>query len=505
MTRAERIIAFAHRYLRVPEGALVGQSIKLDPFQIDFIKAVYDNPRRQTRRAILSMARKNGKTVLIAILVLAHLVGPEAKQNSQIVSGAMSRDQAAIVFELASKMVMMSPELSKIVRIVPSGKRLHGLLMNTEYRALSAEGKTAHGLSPVVAILDEVGQVQGAQSDFVDAIITSQGAHENPLQLIISTQAANDADLLSIWIDDAKKSDDPSIVCKVYEAPKECDVMDEAGWLAANPALGIFRSTEDVREQATQASRMPSMEATFRNLILNQRVSVNAPFISKSAWLACGGDVCPIEECEELYGGLDLSAKTDLTAFVMLGKRGREWHSYSHFFTPERGLHDRAKKDKAPYDVWVAQGLINAVPGASVDYEYVARYLAELVEGLPLISIAYDRWRMDIMQKELERIGVELPLYEWGQGFKDMAPALDALEGMILNEQLRHGNNPVLTMCAANAVLAKNPAGDRKLEKMKISGRIDGMVALAMAAGVAERLHEVEGDISDFLKNPLVF
>ena len=260
MTRAARIIQFIERHCLTPDGAHVGKPMVLAEFQKQFIRDVYDNPAG-TRRAILSVARKNGKSGLIAGLLLAHLVGPEAKQNSQIVSGAMSRDQAALVFNLASKMVQLSPKLSAIVRIVPSGKRLIGLPLNTEYRALAADGKTAHGLSPVLAILDEIGQVRGPQSDFIDAITTSQGAHEAPLLIAISTQAANDADLLSQWIDDARASQDKRIVCHVYEAPAGCDLLDESAWRAANPALGTFRSLDDLREQLTQAQRMPSMEA----------------------------------------------------------------------------------------------------------------------------------------------------------------------------------------------------------------------------------------------------
>ena len=194
MSRAERVISFIGRYCLTPDGAHVGKPMVLAEFQKQFIRDVYDNPAG-TRRAILSVSRKNGKSGLIAALMLCHLVGPEAKLNSQLISGAMSRDQAALVFNLASKMCQLSPKLSAIVRIVPSGKRLIGLPLNTEYRALAADGKTAHGLSPVLAILDEIGQVRGPQSDFIDAITTSQGAHAAPLLIVISTQAANDADL----------------------------------------------------------------------------------------------------------------------------------------------------------------------------------------------------------------------------------------------------------------------------------------------------------------------
>lgn len=483
MTRAEAVIEFIERYCVTPEGAAVGTPLRLADFQRDFIRAVYDNPAG-TRRALLSVARKNGKTGLIAGLVLAHLVGPEARLNAQLVSGAMSRDQAALVFNLAAKMVQLNPRLAKLVRIVPSGKRLIGLPLNTEFRALAAEGKTAHGLSPVLAILDEVGQVRGPQSDFVDAITTSQGAHAEPLLIAISTQAANDADLLSVWLDDAAQSKDPRIVSHVYAADEGCELDDEAAWKAANPALGLFRSMDDLREQAKQAARMPSMENTFRNLILNQRVSTESPFVSPDVWKACGAEPVPFDG--PVFAGLDLSARNDLTALVVIGKVGGAWQVFPHFWTPQEGLGERARRDRAPYDVWARQGFLRTTPGASVDYSAVALDIAEIVAGLDVHAIAFDRWRMDVLQRELERLGLSLPLVPFGQGFKDMSPALDTLEAELLNHRIAHGMHPVLTMCAANATTTRDPAGNRKLDKSKATGRVDGMVALAMALGVAQ-------------------
>ncbi|MCA0241414.1 MAG: terminase large subunit [Proteobacteria bacterium] len=487
MTRADRVIEFIERYCLTPDGAMVGQPLKLAAFQKRFIVDVYDNPAG-TRRAILSLARKNGKTALIAGLLLAHLVGPEARQNGQIISGAMSRDQAALVFGLASKMVGLSPKLSAIVRIVPSGKRLLGLPLNTEYRALAADGRTAHGLSPVLAILDEVGQVRGPQSDFVDAITTSQGAHEAPLLIAISTQAATDADLLSTWIDDAIGSADPRIVCHLHAAPAGCDLLDEAAWHAANPALRAFRSLDDLREQLTQAQRMPSAENTARNLLLNQRVSTESPFISPDVWKSCSGPVTAFDG--PVYAGLDLSARTDLTALVIVGQVGGVWQVQPHFWTPEQGLAERARRDRAPYEVWARQGHLHTTPGATVDYEHVAADLGAILGDHDVQAIAYDRWRIDLLRKELSKAGIELPLVEWGQGYKDMSPALDALEAELLNGRLRHGGHPVLQMCASNAVVTRDPAGARKLDKARATGRIDGLQALAMAMGAASRTED---------------
>jgi len=281
VTRGEKVCAFIEQFCPVPEGKLVGKPMKLMAFQRKFILDIYDNPKG-TSRAYLSVARKNGKSSLIAGIALAHIVGPEARQNSQIISGARSRDQAALVFKLAEKMVRLSPMLSKVIKVVPSQKSLVGLPMNVEYKAISAEAGTAHGLSPVLAILDEVGQVRGQQDAFIEAIETAQGAHDDPLLIAISTQAATDGDLFSIWLDDAKNAKDPRIVSHVYTAPEDCEVMDKSAWKAANPALGEFRSMTDMEDFAKQASRLPAKEASFRWLYLNQRIEGTTPFLNRT-------------------------------------------------------------------------------------------------------------------------------------------------------------------------------------------------------------------------------
>jgi phage terminase large subunit-like protein len=495
VTRGEKVCKFIERFCRIPEGAKVGQPIELADFQRKFILEVFDNPAG-TRRGYLSIGRKNGKTALIACLLLACLVGPEAKLNAQLVSGALSRDQAALVFNLASKMVQLSPELQKIVRIVPSGKRLIGLPMNTEYKALAAEGKTAHGLSPLLAILDEIGQVKGPQSDFVDAITTSQGAHDAPLLLAISTQAPTDADLFSIWLDDAERSGDPTIVSHVYAAPENCELDDNDAWAAANPALGLFRSLKDVQEQSAQAMRMPSNEATFRVLTLNQRVNMVAAFVSANVWKA--GNRQPKEFTGAVYGGLDLSATTDLTSLVLTCRIDGELHVQPYFWMPHDAVVDASKRDRAPYDVWVKQGLIRTTPGKVIDYAFVARDIGEICAPHNIEMIAFDRWRMDRLLKEMDRAGIDLPFEPFGQGYASMAPAVDALEEWLLQENMAHGGNAPLAMCAANAVAISDPAGNRKLDKSKSTGRIDGIVALAMAVGLEAKYME-DTDVEDWL------
>lgn len=480
-TRGQMICLFIENYCLIPEGQHVGKPMKLLPFQKKFILDVYDN-KHGTSRAYLSVARKNGKSALIAAILLAHIVGPEAKQNSQIVSGARSRDQAALVFKLAEKMVRLSSELSKIVRVVPSSKTLIGLMRNVEYKAISAEAGTAHGLSPVLAILDEVGQVRGPQDSFIEAIETAQGAHEKPLLIAISTQAATDSDLFSNWLDDAANAKDKRIISHVYTAPEDCELNDRKAWRAANPALGKFRSLQDMADFAKQADRLPAKENSFRWLYLNQRIETVSPFLSRSEWEA-NSKPAEIPLGAPCFAGLDLSASRDLTAFVMVFPIDDEFHVVPHFFLPSEGIRERSKAEKVPYDLWAKAGHLTLIDGPVIVPSAIAQKVAECAEDYDLRLLAYDRWRIADFQRELDAIGAQLPMASFGQGFKDMAPAVDKVERLVAERKLRHGGNPILNMCAAGAVIEQDPAGNRKLTKKKSLSRIDGLVALAMALG----------------------
>jgi phage terminase large subunit-like protein len=482
LTRGEKIIAFIEKYCLTPEGDGVGQPLVLLPFQKKFILEVFDN-LHGTHTGILSIARKNGKTALIAALLLAFLIGPEARHNSQIVSGAMSREQAAVVFDLAVKMVDLSPELTARCKVFPSGTKLLGIPRNVKYRALAAEGKTAHGLSPYLAILDELGQVAGPTDKFIAAVETAQGAYAHPLKLIISTQAPTDNDMLSQLIDAQRKNPDPHVVCHVYEAPNECELDDEDAWRAANPALGVFRSIEDVRKQAAKAKAIPAFEPEFRNLILNQRVEAVAPFVSKSTWQANGAPAI-LKPRAKVWGGLDLSAVNDLTALVLVGEDG---DVVPTFWLPEHGLAEKARQDHVQYDVWVKQGFLMTTPGKAIQYEYVANHMRRIFDEFDVQKTGFDRFNIksflpwldkaDFSQEEIDKF------IEFGQGTNSMTPALRELEVLLLEGKLRHGNHPVLAMCAANAKVVGD-SGARKFDKRTARGRIDGMVALAMAIGV---------------------
>lgn len=485
--RSTRNIEWIEKHCRIPDGAKVGQPVKLTKHQRAWLRTIYDSP---TRTFILSMARKNAKTAFSAFLLLLHLAGPEAQANSQLFSAAQSRDQAALLFNLAAKIVRLSPTLHPFIGIRDTAKQLYCTDLGTEYRALSADATTAYGLSPVFVVHDELGQVKGPRSELFEAMETAQQAHDNPLSVIISTQAPTDADLLSVLIDDALQGNDPRVKVVLHTAPKDSDPFEPATIRQANPHFDDFINKTEVLRQADDARRMPSREAAYRNLILNQRVEARSPFVSLDVWRGCGEMPKELESRAVAYIGLDLSSVNDLTAMVMLVEEDGAWGVHPTFWLPETGLAERSRQDRVPYDVWAREGWLQTTPGRAIEYEWVAEVLRAVFDEYDVQLVAFDRWNFRNLRSWLEKVGfseddLTNKFKEFGQGFQSMSPALRELESMLLSGKLRHGMHPVLTMCAANAVVQSDPAGNRKLAKDKSSGRIDGMVALAMAAGVA--------------------
>ncbi len=390
-TRGARNIAWIEQHCRIPEGRLVGQPVKLTKEQKGWIKRIYDTP---TRTFVLSMARKNAKTALSAFLVLLHLVGPEARPNSQLYSAAQSRDQAAILFELAAKVVRMSESLSQYVVIRDTAKELLCHELGTIFKALSADAATKFGLSPALVIHDELGQVKGPRSELYEALETASAAQESPLSIIISTQAPTDADLLSLIIDDALTGADPRLKVALYTAPLDIDPFSDKAIRLANPHFDVFMNREEVRRQASDAKRLPSREAAYRNLILNQRVEARNPFVARAIWMENGADPADIDG-EDVYGGLDLSSVSDLTALVLVSEAG---DVHPTFWLPEHGLAEKSRADRVPYDVWARDGMLQTTPGRAIEYEFVAEHLRAVFDRCNVRALAFDRYNMKFLR-----------------------------------------------------------------------------------------------------------
>ena len=503
------IIKFIQR-LKIPSGKCAGENFKLKTFQKDFIRDIYNNidatGKRITRRAVLSIARKNGKTMMVSTLALAHLfLDILAVRNGEIYSAANDREQASIIFRYASQIIRSDVELMSMAKIIDSTKTIINFRNGSFFRAVSAEVGTKYGLNPSLCIYDEL--AQSKKRDLYDALDTSMGAREEPLFIVISTQSNDPQHILSQLIDDGMSGHDPTTICHLYAVPDDADndacFSDKKLWKLANPALGDFRSLPEMRTAAKRAVRMPSFEAAFRNLYLNQRVDAQSPFISRMEWLGCKGET-DIQDKERLYLGLDLSGKTDLTALVGVTD-GEKSRVICWFWKPDDTLKEHEDRDRVPYWAWKHDGYILTTPGRAIQYSYIADQLAKIGAKYQIVGLAFDRYRIDDMLNAMREIGLDayvegkdtgragfLRMIPWGQGYKDMTPAVEALEVAILERVLVHDGHPCLTWNISNAIAISDPAGNKKLDKSATRFRIDGAVALAMAIGLKSRDMSVE-------------
>ena len=434
-TLGEEVIAFAANHLVVPSGMKVGQPLILEPFQQAFVLSVFDNPEG-TREAILSVAARNGKTFVIAVIMLASVIGPLAVKNSTVASGAMSREQAAICFTLMHKILMESPDCAGRWDAVPSSKRIVGINQNTEYIALSADAKTGFGRDLRIILLDEAGQVAGPRSDFTDMLASRMGSHDDGLFLTVSTQGRSDADYLSVLIDNSIRNDNPQTVCHLYTADDGCELDDESQWRKSNPGLGIFRSEVDLRKQMRDAEQIPAKESSARNQFLNARIAMEQLAIGPTIWKRCAGDI-DIDAFRSglVTMGLDLSARNDLTAAVLATEDDDGvTHILPFVFCPTSGIEERSRRDRAPYDVWCREGHMIPLGGRTMDFDQIAEALRDEISdlGIEVSEIHYDKHMIEHFRAACERAGA-FQNSEWlgvPQFFKDMGVRLSSMTGL---------------------------------------------------------------------------
>jgi phage terminase large subunit-like protein len=498
LTRAERVIRFVEG-LKVTAGPLAGKPFLLRPWQKDIIRQWYTtdaNGLRIVRTGLLSVARKNGKSGLCAALALCHLVGPEQEPRGQIVVGATDRDQSGLIFDEIAAFIAADETLSERCNIKRHEKVIEDLESGSKFRALSSDAKKAHGLSPSVVILDELAQWgAGVGRALYDALTTAQGARKEPLVLVIGTQSPDHA-LMSQLVDYAKairsgSIEDATFSGHIFEIPEELDVFDEANWPLANPAIGDFRSLEDMRILAERAKRMPTLEASFRNLFCNQRVDAEERWIPAVEWDQCRGEI-DLDELvgERCLGGLDLGSVRDLTAFALFFPDSGALLVWS--WCPADNLRAREDQDRVPYAVWARAGHISPTPGKATDKRRVAIALAEICARYQPEAIAADQWQLTELQRILGEEGIELPLKPFGQGYKSMSPAAKAFEERVLNRQLVHDGSPLLTWALSNVAIERDAAGNMKPSKDRSRERIDPAVAAIMACGLAAQEPKAE-------------
>jgi phage terminase large subunit-like protein len=496
LSRAERVIVFLET-LPITSGPLAGTKMKLRPWQREIIEAIFavnEHGHRKVRTALITMPRKQGKSQLAAGLELAFLLGPEAESRGQCYSASADRNMAGLIFNEMEAIILAVPEFAARCNIQRFHKKIEDTKTGSIYAALSADAKKAHGLNVSFACVDELAQLPNR--NLYDNLVTGTGGRAEPLVVVISTQSADPLHIMSELVDYGRQvndgsMDDPTFHATIYAADEDDDPWDEATWYKCNPALGDFRSLDEMRAAAMQAQRLPAREPAFRNLYLNMRIEAEERFIRAAEWDACNTpvDIASLKG-RRCFGGLDLGSTRDLSCLTLAFPDDEGAFDIVPFFwVPRDNMLAREEIDKVPYWTWAnaKPPLIESAPGAAMDYSFIVHRLGELAAMFQIEAVAFDRWRIEDVKRMLVDEGIDIKLVEFGQGYQSMAPAVDFMETLIIQRKLRHGGHPVLRWNARNAVVTRDAAGNRKLDKERSREKIDGLVSTAMACAMARR------------------
>lgn len=513
--KAARAIEFFAEVLRLNGGEFEGAPFVLNPWQAFIVGSLFGWLRadgtRRFRTAYIEVGKGNGKSPVAAGIGLLCLCA-DGEPRAEVYAAATKKDQAMILFRDAVAMRDQSPEL--IQRLTKSGGtqcwNLGYAATGSFFRAISSDDGQS-GPRPHCSLIDEVHEHPN------DTVLTMlQAGHKGrrqPLQIEItnsgvdrtsvcfqhheySTRVVSGLELNDEWF---------AYVCALDEGDDPLLEGDagEACWIKANPNLGVSIQLDYLRKQVREARGMPAYASKVRRLNFCQWVDAANPWIEGALWLAAEREMSAADElaeAEEVVGALDLSGTTDLTALAYAGKVDGKIIAGLEFWTPRDTLEDRARRDRVPYGAWERAGFLHATPGRSVDYSFVRERLVALQMRCRLTRVAFDPYRIKYLERELDAENVALELVEHPQGYYKPAarqddrgnplPALwmprsvELLEKAVADGALIVEKNPVLTWNSASAVLEMDAKSNRIFTKRRSLGRIDGIVALAMAVGL---------------------
>lgn len=513
---AQRAADFFEKVLKLNGGEYEGKPFVLLPWQYFIVGSLFGwktlDGYRRFRMAYIESGKGSGKSPLAAGIGLYCLMA-DNEPRAEVYAAATKKDQAMILFRDAVAMVDQSPELSK--RIKKSGTdpnvwNLAYLQKGAFFRPISSDNGQS-GPRPHCVLIDEIHEHK--TNEVVEMMRAGTKGRTQAIIVMITNSGHDKTSVCYEYHEYGRKVaeqtliDDAffSFICSLDEG--DDPLADESCWPKANPSLGHTFTHKYLREQVTQAKGMPTKESIVRRLNFCQWVESANPWLAADIWMGNEQDF-DINELigEECYGGLDLSGTRDLTALSLYFPKHKK--AFTEFWTPQETLLDRAKSDHVPYDVWVKKGYLFATPGRVVDYDYVANRLGELKAKFNIINLAFDPYRIKYFQKSLDDVSVDIEMTPHGQGFyksKDsglwMPHSIEVLEKDITKNNIIIKFNPCLRWNAASAVLESDNKENKVFAKKKSSGRIDGVVSLAMARGCADGASEPMNNLSEHILN----
>jgi phage terminase large subunit-like protein len=499
--KAERFFRFAEK-LKHYKGEWAGKNIRLELWEQFITGSVVgwvhvDTGLRRFRTSFAQIPRKNGKT-LIAAIVLLYLTFFDGEPGAEGYAVATKRDQAKIVFNDAKKLVQSSGLKDRVKVLVAN---LHRDDTSSKLEPLGADHDSTDGLNPAVVVGDEIHAMK--DRGMLDVMETATGARRQPVIYLITTFGD---DPVSPWGDQNDYSNkilegvlvDESFFVFTAHADETDDWALPETARKANPNYGISVNPEDLAAKVLKAKGIPSAAATYKQKHLNLLVNASHPCLSVDGWRKGQNPhrltrAVWLEELlhQSCWVGIDLASKIDLCAlsFVFPPVPGRpQWRLIQHIWTPEETLTDRAHRDRAPYPVWVTDGWLKTCPGTRIDHNVIRETLLEAHSLYDIERIGFDPWHADKLIDDLKTDGfAEEQLIEVQQTYAGMSSACLRMQADILAGDVDACGCPVTAWSVSNAVDQRDGKDNMMFVKKKSRGRIDPVIAPTIGMALAIR------------------
>lgn len=497
--RAERPIQFIERFCKHSKGEWAGKPVKLELFQKAFISALFgfidkDTGLRKYRETLFLVARKNGKSTLLAGIGL-YMMLADHEAGAEIYSCATKKDQAKIIFDEICNMVKQSPQLRALVRKRKSD--LYCASTMSKMQALGKNSDTLDGLNSNCVIMDELHGVK--DRNLYEVLKQSQSARRQPLMIMITTAGTVRECIFDDMYNYAKSIidgtfQDDTFLPVIYELDSKEEWKNPKAWMKANPGLGSIKKTADLEAKVNRAKNNPN---DLRGILVKD---FNVRQNGEAAWLSFDDinneKLFDLEKFRGKYaiGGADLSITTDLTAatLLMMDRETEERFVAQMYWIPEDSLEKHVKEDKIPYDIWHERGLLRLCRGNTINYSDVTKWFLEMVNehGITPAWIYYDSYSARYWVEEMENEGFQM--VRCIQGAKTLSLPMQQLGADLQSKKVNYNNNPILKWCLSNTGIQTDRNGN--IVPIKSQGakkRIDGAASLLDAyVGLTDHYNE---------------
>lgn len=489
------------------------RKFKILKFQFEIISEILCVKNKKTnlrrfREAHINIPRKNSKSFIVAIIMSYLFFCQKNIFGALFIITANTTKQANELYATFKNFVEGNKALLRRSKILDSTKTIIRKDNNNKLLVLSNDGGGADSYAVYSCALDEIHEY--SSDEIYGKLKTGQGIWDEPLTLTLTTASSGeDENNLEMQLYSMIKKieetgeEDETFYHRIYEATPGCDIYDVREWVKCNPALGFFRKAEDIINLAKRVKLMPLQENMFRRMFLNQHVATDhiKNAINMDLWKECVQDV-NLEELKGLpcYGGLDLSSKNDITAYVLVFYResDNKYIIVPFLFTPKDTIIEREEKDKNPYSLWIKNNELIALEGKYVKFNDMLDKMINLNNEYPLEKMGFDRFGSPTILNVLEEEWDIVPL---GQGTATMTIAINEFENLLVDGDLIIARNSCFDFMAKNCVATYNENMDCKYSKKRSKFKIDGIIAMLMALLLAVEEHGIlHYSISDELE-----